>query len=330
MTHPRSSLTPSQGLGNSATQGSGTLSPADVELLQQRYGLTIETIAAAGLRSLSRQEVSELVGFDPGSGGIGVPFPGWPGYWRVRLHEPCGDARGVPHRYLSPKGQPNRLYVPPNLAPQRLKGTELLIITKGEFKALRAAQDGLVCVGLVGVWGWKTRHPGGYDLTPSGVDELLPDFLELEIRRPIGLILDSDQPQGSPGYQAFTRLAGCLYRAGAQEVRIVVLPAAPDLDKTGLDDYLNASHSLEELMSLITRTPLLPPPGQAAIVPAFPLSALPAPLARWVREVAQAMGVPEDFVGVPFWRVSPQPLAARTYWRYALNSGWAPASTSLS
>ena len=299
MVLPASNVARNGGAGNPGNVEPGRLAPADLELLQRRYGLTRKTIEAAGLRSLSRQEVAKLVGFDPGSGGIGIPFPGWPSYWRVRLHEPWRDARGVPHRYLSPRGQPSHLYVPPILPPQQVGGTGLLVFTEGEFKALRAAQEGLPCVGLVGVWGWKARHSGAYDPVPAGMDMLIADFFELDLRRPVALVLDSDAPAGSPGYEAFIRLAHCLYRHGATEVRIVVLPSTAGLDKVGLDDFLNNGHGIDAVMGLIAAAPPVPRPPGPTGVPPFPVDALPDPVARWVHEVARAMGVPADYVGVP-------------------------------
>lgn len=299
MVLPASNVAPNSGAGNPGDVEPGTLEPADLELLQTRYGLTRKTIEAAGLRSLDRPRVAKLVGFDPRSGGIGIPFPGWPGYCRVRLHEPWRDARGVPHRYLSPRGQPNHLYVPLVLPAEVVKGTGLLVLTEGELKALRAAQDGLPCCGLVGVWGWKVGKACGYAPPLPGADELIADFLDLEIRRPVALVLDSDQPEGSPGYEAFTRLAACLYRHGAVDVRIVVLPGAPGLDKVGLDDFLNAGHRVEAVRELIAAAPSVPRPPTPTGIPPFPVDALPGPVARWVREVAAAMGVPPDYVGVP-------------------------------
>src|SRR5438309_780703 len=68
------------------------------------------------------------------------------------------DAQGK--RYRSPAKVQNHLYVPPMLDPKRLADVSFpLYVTEGEKKTLKAVQEGLVCVGLAGVWSWRTRFP---------------------------------------------------------------------------------------------------------------------------------------------------------------------------
>src|SRR3989304_5089960 len=89
-----------------------------------RSGLSETTIRAAGLRSLSAAEVVLLMGRDDAGSGLAIPYPncafsdGRP-YVRIRLDAPLVfDEHSV--RYLTKKGERNRLYVPPTLSPSVL------------------------------------------------------------------------------------------------------------------------------------------------------------------------------------------------------------------
>src|SRR2546425_7845620 len=130
--------------GNHVQERSPRLSTPHLDALLQR-GLTLETIEAAGLWSASREEVTRLLRFDAGSGGIVIPFShpltGEVVLTRVKPDTPP-IINGKPAKYLSPRGAENRLYVPPNSA-ELLRSTAPLIITEGEFKTLLAYQHGL-------------------------------------------------------------------------------------------------------------------------------------------------------------------------------------------
>lgn len=219
---------------------SRSILPHHAERLQRESGLTPDTIRAAGLWSATREEVARLVGFDAGSGGIVFPYPGTDGFYRIRLDKPY-QAPGwdKPAKYLTPPGAGNRLYIPPNLPPGTLEGTTPLVITEGEKKALKACQEGISCLATSGVWCWKQRGPNG-DKLPDH-QGLLPDFgkLRLRGRELVVLAYDSDITPHHEAWPAYNRLARELRRRGARRVRVVTLPALPEVQgKTGLDDFL--------------------------------------------------------------------------------------------
>src|SRR5438128_717074 len=115
-------------------------------------GLTLETWGRARLHSGSQNEVKDVLGYGTGGAGLVIPYDGQ--YSRVRIDNPGPDGK----RYRSPRGQGNRLYIPPTLAGSTLTDTTVLLhVTEGELKALKATQDGIPCVALPGVWSWKTR-----------------------------------------------------------------------------------------------------------------------------------------------------------------------------
>ena len=127
----------------------------------RRSGLTDEIIAAAGFRSLSAAEVAALLGRDDAGAGLAIPYPhcvcgdGKP-YVRVRLDIPL-KIKDDAVRYLTRRGECNRLYIPSKLGPSVLTDPSIpLVITEGEKKTLKACQEGLACVGLAGVWSWRT------------------------------------------------------------------------------------------------------------------------------------------------------------------------------
>src|SRR5437879_1020599 len=104
------------------------LSAQHREALRKR-GLTAETIEAAGLWSASAEQVAELLGFNPCSAGVVIPYM-HPLTREVALNRVRPDnppiINGKPAKYLSPKGAENRPYFPPNSA-ELLRSTAPLI-----------------------------------------------------------------------------------------------------------------------------------------------------------------------------------------------------------
>ncbi len=156
----------------------------------RRSGLTDETIAAAGFYSISADEVAALLGRANAGSGLAIPYPdctlsdGKP-YVRVRLDMPLLISDDSV-RYLTKKGEGNRLYVPSLLPSAVLSDPSIpLVITEGEKKTLKACQEGIRCVGLAGVWCWKTKI--------DGKSVPLPD-LDLVVwqGRPVVIAFDSD------------------------------------------------------------------------------------------------------------------------------------------
>ena len=116
-------------------------------------GLAPETWSRARLHSGSPAEVREALGYGVQGGGLVIPYD--ERYARVRIDHAGPDGK----RYRSPAGQGNRLYVPPTLAAGVLADASIpLHVTEGEFKALKATQEGIPCLALPGVWSWKRRR----------------------------------------------------------------------------------------------------------------------------------------------------------------------------
>ncbi len=199
-------------------------------------GLTPETWSRARLHSGSVQEVRDILGY--GGAGTGLVIPYDEHYARVRIDNPGPDGK----RYRSPRATPSRIYVPPTLDQALLTNPrEPLHLTEGEFKALKATQEGIPTLALPGVWSWKQRLHG----------KSLP-IADLErvvwAGRRVVLVFDSDLVEKPPVAWAEHALAQELRGRGA-EVFVVRLPAGPTADKSGLDDYL-VQHGVEAFRAL--------------------------------------------------------------------------------
>ena len=199
-----------------------------------RSGLTVDTMLAAGIYSAAGAEVSAILGYGTGSG---LVFPYGTGKApRVKLHHAGKDGK----RYRTQLNGTNRLYIPPpSLLPlERLADPSAsLLITEGEKKTLKAVQEGLCCIGLAGVWSWKSQGAPIADL------DLIPWQ-----GRSVHIVFDSDVATNAKVQQARTALAEDLARRGAI-VSAITLPPGPDGEKVGLDDYLVA-HTAERFCEL--------------------------------------------------------------------------------
>ena len=143
-------------------------------------GLTDATIKAAGITSeTSPEKLAAILGMRKPTKALApaIVFPfvdanGGNGYYRVRPDTPR-TLKGKPVKYESPRGQPNRIYIPPGVAQVLTDTAAELVITEGEKKALAATQAGFSCIGLVGVFGWKEKD--GERLLPEiGAREMAP------------------------------------------------------------------------------------------------------------------------------------------------------------
>lgn len=148
-------------------------------------------------------------------------------------------------KYLQPEGTAPEIYLPP------FKGTNWnkllgdvkipLLITEGELKAAAAVKSDFTCIGLGGVWSWRSKRNN---------QSLLPALREIAWEgRNVYIIYDSDaisNPQVALAEQALCQALSEL----SAVPHIVRLPTLDGQMKTGLDDFLLAK-SADELDELI-------------------------------------------------------------------------------
>ena len=176
----------------------------------------------------------------PPGGGFSIPYYTASGkqlqMFRFRYSLPKIDANGRPLKYAQPLGSAPAVYLP------RLKGVNWetiqqnanveLIITEGELKAACATKAGHACIGLGGVWNFRST---ALDI------EFLPQLEEFAwVGRKVWIVYDSDSVYNLQVQKALNALARLL-TAKRADVMIAV-PPAKEVDglkqKVGLDDYV--------------------------------------------------------------------------------------------
>jgi len=135
-------------------------------------------------------------------------------------------------RYAQPAKSLNEVYLPP-LAPWPVIARDTAIpifITEGEIKAACACKEGLACMGLGGVWCFKSK---------AQTLPLLPAFNWIDWKdRIVYIVYDSDAMTNPNVVQAENALARELFKTLGAVPYIVRLPSLASEAKTGLDDYI--------------------------------------------------------------------------------------------
>jgi predicted transcriptional regulator len=138
-----------------------------------------------------------------------------------------------PAKYLSIQGSSPRIYFSMLLSwPKIAKDTSIpLVVTEGEFKAIKACQEGIHAIGLSGVWNWRKRDD---DENSSPIACL--NLIDWKGRTAY-ICYDSDAATNPQVLKAELALAKELFNRGAIP-RIIRLPTLPGHAKTGLDDFI--------------------------------------------------------------------------------------------
>ena len=168
-------------------------------------------------------------------------------------------------KYETPWKQANGLDIPPGVGPMLADPTVPLWITEGAKKADCGALHGLCIVDLPGVWSFIHTNA-------SGGKTAIPDWYDIALNgRRVILAFDGDVARKESVQKAARALAAYLALKGAR-VEYLWLP---DTDaKTGLDDYLMAVHTVEDLWQLVKPHQ---PPVSADIEPPRPPPEPPRP-----------------------------------------------------
>lgn len=139
----------------------------------KRSGLDHKDVEKLGVVPVSAQWIREKTGRTC-RGGYLLPYFDFYGketsFVRVKYLGAVVRIKGekrVP-KYWQPPGSRPEVYMPPYLKWSEVKDdpTVAVVITEGEKKAAIACKMGLACVGLGGVWSWRSKRCG-YDLLPT-------------------------------------------------------------------------------------------------------------------------------------------------------------------
>jgi Domain of unknown function (DUF3854) len=246
---------------------SSSLTTAHYTMLAQESGIIDEVIAERGYRSIdgaSGYTELKALGFSKPqatpSTGLLLPLHTTDGQQPLMIYrpdQPQPDSNGRLKKYLLPKGAGVRLDCPPRCQPSLADPTIPLWLTEGQKKADALASHGAVALCLLGVWNFKGKNAvGGITLLADW------DYVALNGRE-VRLVFDSDVVTLLSVRKALERLTEHLSRKGAA-VRMVYLPPVAG-KKVGVDDYLVAGHSLQDLEALIEAPRPQPQPAPCQI-----------------------------------------------------------------
>ena len=213
-------------------------------------GWMLEDLARSGIppdtaRDLNWVPVSDgymIPFYDPATA-AGAPLrcPDGQTFERKRLKRP-----GANCKYLSPKNGGQYPFILPD-AHQALTSNPgaPVIVTEGEKKAVRAALAGVGVIGIPGIDTWSEGR-GSTSLHP-----LLGRYVTEG--RPLVMIYDSDgeNPEKADAFnRSAARFATAVEALGGQFLRVFI-PAGPNGERQGLDDWLQAGATGEDLLHLI-------------------------------------------------------------------------------
>lgn len=163
-----------------------SLAPSHYDDLK-RSGLIDKTIEDAGIKTVRPADINKKLGFNVHGIQSMYEIPYNNEYSRFRVfyvegNKSNSDGTEKP-KYLCRKDSGNHLYIPFQVRPVLRELSIPLLITEGEKKALKAAQEKLPCIAIAGLWGWKIK----------GKDELIPDFDLIALSgRIIHIVPDND------------------------------------------------------------------------------------------------------------------------------------------
>lgn len=224
-------------------------------------GLSDETIEARGYRTVTSKAELKRLGFGPaqllvptllvpifGVGGEVVLYQHRPDHPRVKVKN--GKAKAI--KYETPRGARMALDVPPHVRAQMGDPAVPLIITEGVKKADAAVSRGLCCIALLGVWNFRGTNPAGGKV-------VLPDWGMIALNgRAVYIAFDSDIMEKAEVYRALVSLKEFLDFKKAH-TKLIYLPPGGNGSKVGLDDFLAAGSTTQDLFSYATSELRRPP-----------------------------------------------------------------------
>lgn len=225
-----------------------------------------EVAQARGYRSVEQKARLTELGFSSAQARVPallIPIRNAQG--EIELYQTRADepriVNGKAVKYEIPAGSRMVLDVPPTCQVNLGNLGVPLFVTEGIRKADAAASLDLCCVALLGVWNFRGSNA-------LGGTTALADWESIALNgRVVYVVFDSDVMTKSGVYQALVRLRAFLQSRHAN-VHLIYLPVGLAGAKVGLDDFLAAGHSVDDLLALAT-TDLRAAPGsnQGTVLP---------------------------------------------------------------
>ena len=242
------------------------LSDPHLRMLRDESGIAEEIIFERGYRSIDGANgYTELkaLGFSKAQAltpGLLLPLWTTDGQQALMIYRPDTPRLSKdykPIKYEIPRGAGVRLDCPPRCQALLTDPAVPLWLTEGQKKADSLASQGAVALCLLGVWSFVGKNT-------FGGNTLLADFDCVAWNgRDVRLVFDSDVTSKPSVRKALERLSAHLINKKAA-VRMVYLPPV-DGKKVGVDDYLVAGHTLQDLEALIEAPRPTPQPAPSQI-----------------------------------------------------------------
>ncbi len=245
------------------------LSVQDENMLKSA-GISPDVIRERGYKTLMRTNTDDgprnslkQLGFSPRLYSDDARFPGLliplfgPRGQHVgsqyRPKRPRKDKRGRERKYEMPVGRPAVLDVHPRNRDLVVDPSVRLWITEGVKKGDCLTSCGECVVTISGVFNWRNKHG------------TLGDWEDIPLRgRQVIIAFDADARTNRNVARAMRRLGAWLRSRGAK-VLYLVCPEIDDDPKTGVDDFLAAGGTIEQLLAEATRTAPDPDLGDASL-----------------------------------------------------------------
>jgi hypothetical protein len=166
------------------------------------------------------------------------------GFYRIRFLDAGGpnDFKAAKsQRYWQPPGTPPHLYFTPLIDWQSVIASNVpLLFSEGAKKSIKACKVDKHCIGLDGVWSFKSKSTGQF--------WVLDEIKSLNLKdRDVCIVFDSDIATKPGVLGAMHEFARQLASLGARP-STVLLPSSGD-EKVSLDDYLDV-HGVDAFDSL--------------------------------------------------------------------------------
>jgi hypothetical protein len=218
------------------------LSPKHRAMLYEESGIAPEIAAERGYyNARSRSEVPQTFAGYQRRLGLVVPMFSPDGItrgWQLRPDKPRKNGP----KYETPPGVSPVVDVHPRMREEARYGDGPLLITEGAKTGDAATSRGMCTVVLAGVWMWCVPKVKPYCLKPCF------DHIRIEGREVL-VAFDSDCMSKAGVQEALAALVAALEERGAA-VKVIYLPDAADGSKQGVDDYLAAGGTVNELKML--------------------------------------------------------------------------------
>lgn len=230
---------------------SAPLSEPHKIMLEGESGISPDVIAARGYQTVTTKAELERLGFSPkqrNTPALVLPIHSPTGslkLYQARADTPRLDDKSKPVKYETPAGSSMALDMHPFAKAKAGDPSTPLFITEGIKKGDALVSRGLCTVALIGVWNWRGTNEHGGKMA-------LPEWENVALNgRRVYIVFDSDVMTKKEVHAALVRLKKFLEHRGAK-VKLIYLPTGDDEAKTGVDDYLAAGHSTDDLLALAT------------------------------------------------------------------------------